>query len=98
MALIVYFEPMPISMTIAPKADTVVYANNLFRICWPSAIIAPKRNVTPPIVINNALHSMVPPRIDDILAKRYTPAFTIVDECKYALAGVGACIAPGSQK
>jgi hypothetical protein len=33
-----------------------------------------------------------------ILAMRYTPAFTIVAECRYALTGVGASIAFGSQK
>ena len=30
-------------------------------------------------------------------ATRYTPALTIVAECRYALTGVGATIAPGSQ-
>ena len=39
-------------------------------------------------------------RTDDgvILAMRYTPAFTIVAEWRYALTGVGASIAFGSQK
>ena len=31
-------------------------------------------------------------------AIKYTPAFTIAAACKYADTGVGAAIAPGSQK
>ena len=31
-------------------------------------------------------------------ATRYTPALTIVAECRYVLTGVGATIAPGSQE
>src|SRR5690606_36267710 len=31
-------------------------------------------------------------------ATRYTPALTIVAECRYALTGVGATIAPGSHE
>ena len=31
-------------------------------------------------------------------ATRYTPAFTIAAACRYALTGVGAAMAPGSQK
>ena len=41
---------------------------------------------------------VVPPSSGVIRATRYTPAFTIVAECRYALTGVGACIAFGSQK
>ena len=33
-----------------------------------------------------------------IRATRYTPAFTMAAACRYALTGVGAAIAPGSQK
>ena len=58
-----------------------------------------------PIVIVSAattvivpVHIVVPPRSGVIRAIRNTPAFTIVAECRYALTGVGACIAFGSQK
>ena len=34
----------------------------------------------------------------DMRAINTMPAFTMVAECKYALTGVGAAIAPGNQK
>src|SRR5690606_40872651 len=54
--------------------------------------------VNPPTIINVLLQSAVAPRMGKKRAKIYTPAFTIVAECRYADTGVGAFIAPGSQK
>jgi hypothetical protein len=54
--------------------------------------------VAAPARVTTVVHMGVEPRIGVILAIRYTPAFTIVAEWRYALTGVGASIAFGSQK
>jgi hypothetical protein len=54
--------------------------------------------VAAPAAVTAVVQSAVAPRIGVIRASRYTPAFTIVAECRYALTGVGAAIAFGSQK
>ena len=47
-------------------------------------------------MITTGRQSSDPAKIGANQATRITPAFTIVAECRYALTGVGAAIAPGS--
>ena len=54
--------------------------------------------VTPPRIVRLCCQSGVPPRAGASRASRYTPAFTMVAEWRYALTGVGATMADGSQK
>ena len=54
--------------------------------------------VAAPATVTAVVHTGVDPTMGVILAMRYTPAFTIVAEWRYALTGVGASIAFGSQK
>src|SRR6476620_5915835 len=58
----------------------------------PTSIVAAPTTDTVPI------QTPVPPRAGLSRASRYTPALTIVAEWRYALTGVGASIAFGSQK
>ena len=54
--------------------------------------------VVAPASVTAVVQTSVDPTMGDILAMRYTPALTIVAEWRYALTGVGASIAFGSQK
>jgi NADH:ubiquinone oxidoreductase subunit 5 (subunit L)/multisubunit Na+/H+ antiporter MnhA subunit len=54
--------------------------------------------VTAPTPVTTPVHKGVAPARGVILATRYKPAFTMVAECRYALTGVGAVMAFGSQK
>jgi hypothetical protein len=54
--------------------------------------------VAAPATVTAVVHKGIDPTTGVILAMRYTPAFTIVAEWRYALTGVGASIALGSQK
>ncbi len=56
------------------------------------------KKVTIPRTGNTVFQITNPPNTGSNRASRYTPAFTMVAECRYALTGVGAAIAFGSQK
>ncbi len=76
----------------------VEYARMRFRSVSTTARYDPPIIVSAPATVSAPVQSAVPPRSGVIRATRYTPALTIVAECRYALTGVGACIAFGSQK
>ena len=54
--------------------------------------------VTRPSGMMAKCHVSVAPKVGDRRATRKTPAFTIAAECRNADTGVGAAMAPGSQK
>ena len=54
--------------------------------------------VMTPAPVTTQRHSPVPPRWGERRANRKTPALTMVAERGRALTGVGAVMAPGSQK
>src|SRR5687768_4565907 len=90
--------PTPRSIVKTPSALTVEYARMRLRSVSCTDRYAPTTIVTAPTAVTAPVHSVVAPRIGVILAMRYTPALTIVAECRYALTGVGAAIAFGNQK
>src|SRR5687767_5235937 len=76
----------------------VEYASIRFKSVSITARYDPPIIVSAPATVSAYVQSAVPPTSGVIRAIRYTPALTIVAECRYALTGVGACIAFGSQK
>ena len=77
---------------------TVVHARIFLSFVERAASTAAYTIVVPPTILSVHCHSGVPPRTGLSRASRNTPAFTIVEECRYADTGAGASIAPGSQK
>ena len=63
-----------------------------------SATTAPTSMVSIPTTLSVVAQSGVPLSAGCSRASRNTPALTMVAECRKALAGVGACMALGSQK
>ena len=88
--------PTPAQAVISPRLDIVEYARTFFPSSWEIASMEVTRKVKPPIVV-----TIVPARLPSMAGarriSRYTPALTIVAECRSALVGVGATIAPRSQ-
>src|SRR5687768_7288979 len=90
--------PSPSSIVSTPSALSVEDARMRLRSVSWTARYAPTTIVAAPATVTTVVHIGVDPAMGVILAMRYTPAFTIVAECRYALTGVGASIAFGSQK
>ena len=81
-----------------PSWETVLKASSSFASTCRIALAPPRIIVVPPQSTTIQRHTSRSPKIGDIRAISTMPAFTIVAECRYALTGVGAAIAPGSQK
>src|SRR5690606_41264819 len=79
-----------------PSAAMVVYARIFFMSRSRIARAAAVSIVIPPAMTIGRFHRGSSPSTGLIRATRYTPAFTIAAECRYALTGVGAAIALGS--
>ena len=62
------------------------------------AVVARAFSVAMPVPVTAKNHSSVPPSAGENRTSRNTPALTMVAECRKAETGVGAAIAPGSQK
>ena len=91
--------PMPNTATMKPSWLTVPKASSSLRSYWRRARSPPATIVTRPTPITTGRHqSTSTANAGDRRATRYTPAFTIVAEWRYALTGVGATIAPGSHE
>ena len=88
--------PQPAAAVISPRLDMVEYARTFFPSDTVIARSDAAKNVNPPIA-ETMTPTYVPCIIGDSLSSRYTPALTIVAECKSAEVGVGATIAPSSQ-
>ena len=90
--------PQPNTAIMNPSWLTVPCASSSLRSCWRSARSPPSTIVAMPDG-----HDERPPQVEDRRTpapagrSRYTPALTIVAEWRYALTGVGATIAAGSQ-
>src|SRR5687768_2890491 len=83
---------------MTPSAPIVEYARMRFRSVSSTARYDAPSIVSAPTAAIEPDQRAVPPSSGVILAIRYTPALTMVAECRYALTGVGACIAFGNQK
>ncbi len=59
---------------------------------------APRSSVAMPVPVTAKNQASVPPSAGEKRISRKTPAFTMVAECRKADTGVGAAMAPGSQK
>src|SRR2546423_1718445 len=79
-----------------PSWLTVPNAGRSFKSCWRSARRPPSRNVQHPTVNTTGRHTPNAAKDGARRPTRNTPAVTIVAECRYALTGVGAAMAPGS--
>ena len=90
--------PIDVTVMMKPSCDTVPYASTSFRSFCRSAIQPAITMVTRPSGMIARCHVVVVPNVGDRRATRKTPAFTIAAECRNADTGVGAAIAPGSQK
>ena len=90
-------DPSPSSSTESPSDANVVWASICLRSVWRSAPSAPQSSVAPPKPTSSVVHAVVPPSQGVVRAKRYTPACTMVAECRNAETGVGASMALGSQ-
>ena len=89
-------RPTPAQATISPKLEIVEWASTRFPSDVAIAIRDAAKKVNPPIKVTRTPVS-VPSSIGEMRIRRYTPAFTMVAECKRADVGVGATIAPRSQ-
>src|SRR4051794_33908907 len=81
----------------SPSWLTVPNARSSLRSCWGWARGPPKRKVQLPAINTIGRHTVIAAKAGDSTATRNIPAFTIVAECRYALTGVGAAMAPGNQ-
>ena len=90
--------PMPIVATIQPSCETVEYAMSCLRSVFCRAKTAPITAVPMPAVTSSAVHAGVPAKAGEKRMSRKMPALTTAAACRYALTGVAAAIASGSQK
>ena len=90
--------PAPTITVIKPNWLTVPNARISFRSYSRTARQPASSTVSTPSVTTIGRHGGASAKPGVIRAIRYTPALTIAAACRYALTGVGAAIAPGSQK
>ena len=91
-------EPMPTSTSRKPSWDTVPKASTSLRSVSLSARHPAMSRETRPRAMSGSCQVDEPDNPGLNAATRKTPALTMAAECRYALTGVGAVIAPGSQK
>src|SRR5699024_10492545 len=89
--------PMPRSDMMSPSCETVEKASTAFRSSCLTALNAAHTSVMRPTSKILQTHNSEKANNGVNLATRYRPALTIVAECRYALTGVGASMASGSQ-
>ena len=97
-ASIMSLPPVPTITVIRPSWLTVPNARISFRSYSRTARQPASSMVSTPSTTTVGRHGGESANPGDIRATRYTPALTIAAACRYALTGVGAAIAPGSQK
>lgn len=90
--------PMPTSTIRKPSWLTVPNASTSFRSTTSSDRSPASSIEATPRVSTSGCHTGFAANTGASRATRYTPAFTMAAACRYALTGVGAAIAPGSQK
>ena len=74
--------PMPKSITIMPRALTVVYASIFFKSVCMMAFTAPKTMVKPPTTGSKTCHNGNPLKIGERRASKKIPALTMEVECR----------------
>src|SRR5699024_210782 len=82
--------PMQSSDMIRTSCETVEQASTAFRLSCLTALNAAHTRVIRPTSKMVQTHSSEKANRGVNLATRYSPALTIVAECRYALTGVGA--------
>ena len=90
--------PMPMVAMIQPSWLTVEYAMSCLRSVFCRANTAAMTAVPMPTVTSSAFHTATSWKIGEKRMSRKMPAFTTAAACRYALTGVMAAIASGSQK
>ncbi len=90
-------SPNPKSRKSSPSCDTVPWASERLASVARSAETPPVSMVMPPTSTIAGRHHANATKSGAKRATITTPAFTIVAECRYAVTGVGAAIAPGNQ-
>ena len=83
---------------IIPSWETVPYARTSLRSCYRRTRYPPRSRVPAPSTMTIPCQMGRSENAGANRATRYTPALTIAAACRYAETGVGAAIAPGSQK
>lgn len=97
-ASIVARVPIDATVMMNPNWLTVPYAMISLRSFWRRAIQPPIIMVKRPSGMMIGCHALVALKVGASRATRNTPALTIAAECRKEETGVGAAIAPGSQK
>ena len=88
--------PTPAQATIRPKLAMVEYASTRLALLCEMAMKEARQNVRPPMSTTMAEATGKTKNSGESLMSRKQPAFTMVEECRSALVGVGATIAPKS--